>query len=149
MEISVEKLGLSHVAGVADIEKECFSTPWSENAISSELENLTARFFVALSNDQVVGYGGMHIVCGECYIANIAVKSQFRNKGIASALLKKLEETAKNENAEFITLEVRQSNENAIRIYSHMGYKAVGVRKNFYSKPKEDGIIMTKEGKNL
>lgn len=144
MEYKVLKMEEAHIRGVFEIEKECFSSPWSEDGIRSELENSNARFFVAEYNGDVLGYAGMHTVCGECYIANIAVHGTYRKKGIASTLLEKLEETAKKENGEFITLEVRKSNENAIRLYSRLGYKEVGVRKNYYSKPTEDAVLMTK-----
>ena len=144
MEYIISKMEEIHVRGISEIEKECFSSPWSESGIRSELDNPNARFFVAENDGIVIGYAGMHTVCGECYIANIAVRQAYRKNGIASALLMKLEETAKNENGEFITLEVRRSNENAIRLYSRMGYSNVGVRKNFYSKPTEDAVLMTK-----
>lgn len=144
MNFRIEKLIEAHVNGVAELEKECFSSPWSANGIRSEINNENARFFVAVADNKVIGYVGMHIVCGECYIANIAVSEAYRRAGVASALLEKLEETAENENGEFITLEVRQSNEKAIRLYAKHGYNQVGIRKNFYSKPTEDAILMTK-----
>jgi len=144
MEYRILKMEEAHIKGVSEIEKECFSSPWSENCIRSETVNPNARFFVALSEDKVVGYAGMHTVCGECYIANVAVSEAYRRLGIASALLGRLEETARSEDCEFITLEVRKSNLNAIGLYSRLGYKQVGVRKNFYSKPTEDAVLMTK-----
>lgn len=144
MEIKIARLDEAHVTDVAEIEKECFSAPWSENGIRSEVDNPTARFFVAVCDDKAIGYAGMHIVCGECYIANVAVLPKYRQMGIASRLLDKLNETAKSEKAEFITLEVRQSNEKAIKLYSKHGYRQVGIRKNFYAKPTEDAILMTK-----
>lgn len=144
MEYRILKMEENHVRGISEIEKECFSSPWSEDGIRSELDNPNARFFVAEGDGNVLGYAGMHTVCGECYIANVAVSEAYRKNGIAAALLERLEETAEKENCEFITLEVRRSNENAIRLYSRLGYKEVGIRKNYYSKPTEDAVLMTK-----
>ncbi len=144
MNYKVEKMSQRHIKGIAELEQECFSEPWSESGIESELLNETARFFVCLGGDEVLGYIGMHIVCGEGYIANIAVKGSVRRKGIASLLLAAAEKTVREENGEFITLEVRQSNSGAIALYERAGFVRVGVRKNFYTSPTEDGIIMTK-----
>ena len=145
MEFIIEKMRLSHVGQIASIERECFSTPWSETSLKAEIDNPNARFFAAVSGGRVIGYCGMHSVCGENYIDNIAVSGPYRKKGIATALLRKLEETAKAENGEFLSLEVRESNTAAVSLYLKNGYVKAGVRKNFYQQPAEDGIIMTKE----
>jgi ribosomal-protein-alanine N-acetyltransferase len=130
-------------SGVAQIERKCFSRPWSEQALREELVNPNARFFVALVNGQAVGYGGMHCVCGECYIDNIAVLPQFRRLGIGEKLLNRLCRQAVWENSIFLTLEVRASNQAAIELYEKYGFTQRGVRKNFYSDPVEDGLIYT------
>lgn len=145
MNITLEKMNLSHISYVANLERECFSVPWSENALKEEIENPNARFFVAVTDEKVVGYAGMHSVFGENYIDNIAVTHLYRKMGIASALLAVLEKTAESENGEFISLEVRESNKAAIALYEKNGYKRVGTRKRFYTSPTEDAIIMTKE----
>lgn len=145
MNITIEEMKLSHIAEIAEIERECFSSPWSENALKEELDNPNARFFVALDNGKTVGYIGVHSVLDENYIDNIAVAPKFRKKGIATALLAFLEAYVKTKNASFISLEVRKSNEEAIRLYERCSYKRVGERKRFYTLPTEDAIIMTKE----
>lgn len=145
MDITIEKMDKSHISAIAEIERECFSTPWSENALSEELENPNSRFFVAVIGDKVIGYGGMHSVIGENYIDNIAVTSSYRKMGVATEILQQLVKTAENENGDFISLEVRESNEAAISLYEKSGFARVGVRRNFYQKPIENGIIMTKE----
>ena len=133
-----------HISQVAEIEKMCFSTPWSENSLREELANDVARFFVFTEGDEVLGYAGMHSLSGECYIDNIAVNPSHRRQKIGYCLTEKLIETAMSEKAEFITLEVRKSNEAAISLYEKLGFENVGVRKNFYDKPTEDAVIMTK-----
>ena len=85
----------------------------------------------------------MREIMGECYINNVGVKAAYRRKGIGRALMQALENSATDE-AEFITLEVRQSNEAAISLYKSMGYIKVGTRRGFYEKPTEDADLMTK-----
>ena len=133
----------THVEGIAQIEKECFSAPWSEESIKAELDNENAHFIVALSGEKVLGYIGVHEIVGEAYVANVAVSRKYRRFGIASALLGEAEKGAKERGCEFISLEVRKSNVPAISLYEKRGYTVRGVRKNFYSDPTEDGIIMT------
>lgn len=143
--IEIHSMTENDVDGIEEIEKECFSTPWTRDGILSELTNETARFFVAEFMGETAGYLGMHIVLDECYIANIAVKEKFRRMGIGNALLIKGEERAKEENCAFISLEVRVSNEKAIALYRKRGYNEMGERKNFYSDPVENALIMTKD----
>lgn len=144
IDLIFEKMAEQHISSVTEIEKQSFSTPWSEAALSEELSNKFARFFVALLNGKVVGYIGSHNVLGEVYITNVAVFPEHRNKGIGEKLIKKLVETVQGENAGFVTLEVRKSNVSAIKLYEKCGFCAVGERKNFYEKPCEDAVLMTK-----
>lgn len=137
----------SHTEGVASIEKECFSDPWSENSLRQELENERAYFIVCTESGEILGYAGMYTVCGDGYICNIAVKEKFRRNGIGNLLLEELENEVKRQGGDFITLEVRQSNFSAIALYEKRGYVREGIRRSFYSHPDEDGIIMTKRKK--
>ncbi len=146
MNIIIEKMGENHLSQIAELEKTCFSTPWSENALREELANQFSRFFVALCDGRVAGYIGAHNVVGEVYITNVAVFPQFRRQGIAEDLIKKLMDISQTEKAEFITLEVRKSNMGAISLYTKMGFKEVGSRKNFYENPREDALLMTYRG---
>ncbi|MGN0499389.1 MAG: ribosomal protein S18-alanine N-acetyltransferase [Acutalibacteraceae bacterium] len=132
-----------HISDVAEIERQCFSKPWSENAIAAELENDSAHFFVANLCGEVIGYIGMHCAADECYVANVGVLKKYRRMGVGSALIKYAAETARQMKMSFISLEVRPSNTEAVRIYERFGFERVGLRKNFYSEPKEDGLIMT------
>ena len=143
MNITIEKMGESHIEQLAVIEKECFSTPWSENALREELENSYARFLVAVCDGEVSGYIGAHNILGEVYITNVAVSQKHRRKGMGEKLINSLISLCESENAEFITLEVRESNKPAINLYKKMKFKDVGKRKNFYENPREDAILMT------
>ncbi len=139
----IEKMTSSDIAEIAKLEKDCFSSPWSEDGLKSELTNDFARFFVAFSENKIAGYIGAHSVIGEVYITNVAVFPEFRRQGIAKKLIATLLETGENEKAEFVTLEVRKSNFSAISLYEKLGFKAVGERKNFYEKPRENAVLMT------
>ena len=143
MNITIEKMTAEHIPHLAELEKQCFSTPWSENALAEELDNPHARFFVCIKDGAVCGYIGAHNIVGEVYITNVGVLPSYRGQGIGAMLVGFLKEYSKTENADFITLEVRKSNSVAIKLYNKMGFKVVGERKNFYDNPKEDAILMT------
>ncbi len=137
-----------HVKGIAEIEKLCFSVPWTEEGIREELGNENAHFLSAVSDGKVLGYIGVHEICGEAYIANIAVRPEYRRMGLGEKLISAAADGAEKRNCEFITLEVRKSNAPAIALYEKQGYNIAGERKNFYTDPVENGLIMTKSFKD-
>ncbi|MCM1545222.1 MAG: ribosomal protein S18-alanine N-acetyltransferase [Ruminococcus sp.] len=140
----IEAMSEADVGAVAKLEKECFSVPWSEQALRDELSNETAHFFVAKRFGQTAGYIGMHQVLDECYITNVAVLPKFRRCKIGSELVEYTVNFAKENEASFVSLEVRESNQAAISLYNKFGFAVCGERKNFYDKPRENGLIMTK-----
>lgn len=144
MEINIRFYTDADAPHIAELEKECFADPWSQNAIIEAAKYGTV-FLLAEENGKILGYLGMKPVLDEGYISNVAVTSGARGKGIGSCLLKKLDEYAKEHEIKTISLEVRPSNAPAIALYEKFGYKQVGRRKNFYSHPTEDGLILTKE----
>lgn len=141
--IVIDKMTLATVQDVAKIEEACFSKPWSAKSIENELNNNNAHFFVAVLNGKVVGYCGVHNALDEWYVANIAVLPEYQSNGIGTILTKHLIDYTANKNGAFISLEVRPSNNKAVAIYSKLGFEQIGVRKNFYTSPIEDGLIMT------
>ena len=134
---------LSHVEGIHAIETECFSEPWTVSAIMSQLPGENHIFLVALDGETVIGYVGMMYVLDEGYISNVAVTSAYRRQKIADALIEELIRRANTRDLQFVTLEVRESNEPAKALYSKHGFEVVGLRKNYYNKPKENAILMT------
>ncbi|MEE1218586.1 MAG: ribosomal protein S18-alanine N-acetyltransferase [Ruminococcus sp.] len=142
--MKIEKMTKAHLDSVCLIEEKCFSHPWSRNSLESELENENSVFYVCIQNDVVVGYIGMNFVLDEGYIFNVAVDEKYRKMGIGSALIDALVTYAKHNNFYFLTLEVRESNAAAISLYSKFGFEKVGERKDYYSSPKENAILMTK-----
>ena len=129
---------------IATLEKECFSVPWSEKSLREELTNPQAFFLVCLIEQEVAGYIGIIDICGECNVTNVAVGEKYRKQGVATALIKKAIEDAINSSSDYITLEVRKLNTPALNLYTKLGFITVGERKNFYSHPTEDAILMTK-----
>lgn len=134
-----------NVDQVAEIEQECFSSPWSKEMLLEAMDNFTASFIAAEADDgTILGYAGINVVMDEGYIDNVAVRSQYRRNGVASALLSVFVRFAEAHQLKFLTLEVRASNEAAIALYTSYGFDEAGRRKNYYSDPKEDAIIMTR-----
>ena len=135
----------NHVPQVAQLEKECFHDPWSENAIASELKNPLSLWLVALDGQQVAGYVGSQSVMGEADMMNIAVSANYRRMGIAQGLVERLVTLLREKDVYSLTLEVRASNEPAKALYSKLGFNQVGRRPNYYRNPKEDALILRKE----
>ncbi len=129
---------------IATLEKECFSEPWSENAIKEGYENST-HYICFKQFGKILGYVGVQTVLDEGYITNVAVLKAARRQGIAEKLLIALFDFAKEKGLKFLTLEVRESNEAARSLYEKCGYKTVGQRRGFYQNPKEDAILYTRE----
>ena len=134
-----------HVAQVAALEKQCFSDPWSESSVASELSNPLSAWLVAMDGDVLAGYVGSQSVMGESDMMNIAVDAHYRRQGIAQALVEALVVQLKEKGNHSLTLEVRISNLPAIALYEKLGFAQVGRRPNYYRNPKEDALILRKE----
>ena len=133
-----------HIPQIAQLEKLCFSEPWSERLLTEALEDPKAHFFVAQDADgQLLGYEGLHDIVGEGYVDNIAVFPQHRRHGVGEALVLALIGYAKTGGLSLLTLEVRAGNFPAIALYRKLGLIEEGRRKNFYRHPTEDALIMT------
>jgi ribosomal-protein-alanine N-acetyltransferase len=141
----IEKMNATHVPQIAELEKLCFSDPWSEKSIETELSCRLSVWLVALEEDKVVGYVGSQTVIDESDMMNIAVHPDFRRRGIAEALVAELEAALRQRGSRALTLEVRDSNVPAITLYEKLGFSQVGLRKNYYRNPKEDARILRKE----
>ena len=146
MHVRIVPMNGDHLDEVAELERICFSVPWSRNMLAEELDNLLSAFLVALDDSgRVVGYAGLQVVLDEGYITNVAVRPECRRMGVASQLLQVFLNFAKANKLAFLTLEVRASNYDAIALYGSRGFRSVGRRKNYYEHPREDAIIMTLE----
>ena len=141
--IQIVPMNEQNYKAVAAIEAECFSQPWSEKTFFEELSNPNAHTYLALDGGEPAGFLSVWEVCGEVSVNNIAVLEKFRRKGIAKALLQKMLDELSS--ADSVTLEVRKSNAAAIALYESFGFERVGERRNFYEKPTEDALLMTKK----
>lgn len=131
------------IDGIAAIEAECFSDPWSRETIAGQLSGPNHVFLTAVDENAVVGYVGLMYVLDEGYISNVAVTQSYRRRSIADRLIAELVDRAKPLGLSFLTLEVRLSNAPAKALYAKHGFLPVGIRKNYYVKPKEDALLMT------
>ena len=143
--IQIRKMEAQDVSRIAELEKLCFSDPWSENSISSELSNPLSCWLVATCDGNVAGYVGSQTVLDGSDMMNIAVSPDYRRLGIAEKLVLALIELLKQRNSRCLILEVRKSNMPAISLYEKLGFSVIGCRKNYYRNPKEDALIMRKE----
>ena len=133
----------AHLDSAARLEREGFSRPWSRESLESELNNPNSVFLAALDGEKTVGYAGMSVIVDEGYIFNVAVTSAYRRRGVGSALIRELVTYGKKNNLCFITLEVRRSNLAAISLYSGFGFVKAGERRDYYSHPTENAVLMT------
>ncbi len=140
----IERMEREHIPEIVELEKLCFSTPWTYENLEEELDNKTAYFFVALEDEKVIGYIGVSVVADSCFINNIAVFPEYRRQGVGRALIKMASLTADAMGTDFISLEVRESNYPAIAMYRSMGFEEMGMRRDFYRRPRENALIMTR-----
>ena len=128
-----------------ELEKTCFSLPWTREQLQSGFHDENNEFLVAASAEGIVlGYIGMMTVLDEGYISNVAVAPDMRRQGIGRRLVKEMLLRAEQRKLSFVTLEVRAHNESAIQLYGGEGFLPVGKRKDYYERPKEDALLMTR-----
>lgn len=141
----IQRMNEAHIPQIAALEAACFSAPWSEDCLRYELTNGLALWLAAVEDEKVVGYVGSQTVMGESDMMNIAVHPDHRRQGIAQKLLDELSSQLKAMDSVCLLLEVRASNDSAIKLYEKNGFSQVGLRKNYYRNPKEDALILKKE----
>lgn len=142
--IEIVDTRLEHIDDIAELEKQCFSVPWTSEQLASQLtDNMHICLAAVDGEGRTVGYVGLMYVLDEGYISNVAVAPAHRREGIGGMLLDTLRERAEEKGLAFLTLEVRQTNEPAKSLYKKHGYVEVGLRKGYYAKPTEDAILMT------
>ena len=136
----------AHIDQMAEIEIECFSVPWSREALLEELDNPNAHYVVcADSAGNVVGYIGSRIVMDSADIPTVAVRPQYRRQGIGYELVNRMLEEMILRGVSSVLLEVRESNLPAQNCYARAGFVPVGRRKNYYDLPKEDALLMGRQ----
>ena len=143
MEIRIVDVSAEHIPQIEEIERECFSRPWTAEQLKSQMHGAQHEFVAAVDGSRVLGYVGLMHVLDEGYISNVAVHPDARLLGIGDALIDALSAKAEELELAFLTLEVRESNTPAIALYTKHSFHPVGKRKNYYDAPKEDAVLMT------
>ena len=143
--MNVIPMAPEHLDALAALERACFPRPWSREALEEELYNPAACFLVGEEAGEVLGYAGMHCAAGECYVDNVAVFPEARRQGVGRKLMEALLQAAAARGGEFLSLEVRPSNLEALALYRGLGFREVGRRRRFYDDPVEDGLLLTKD----
>ena len=143
-DFSIERLTSENISGVAELEELCFSLPWSKKALELLCNGENVGFVALDGEKRVVAYGGMVCVLDEGQITNIAVHPDFRRRKIGEQIVSALLGYGEEKGISLYSLEVRESNQAAISLYQKLGFISVGNRKNFYSNPTENAIIMIK-----
>ena len=130
---------------VVEIEKASMPSPWSKELFEEELKRDRARYFVGEIDGQVAGYMGYWEAPQEAHIINLAISPQFRQKGLGFQMLEYCLRFAYNQGARLATLEVRESNGAAQRLYEKMNFRTVAIRKKYYSDYQENAVVMLKD----
>lgn len=142
-EAFVRRMTETDVAAVHAIEAASFPTPWTRDMFLSELrENKVARYLVIQAAGDIAGFAGVHIILDEGHVTNIAVAQAYRGRGFGRMVTRALMQYAANLGVRYLTLEVRQSNETAKRLYTSLGFVQVALRRNYYQDSAEDAVLM-------
>ena len=143
--MTIREMSASDVDAVAALEAEIFSMPWSAQWFADTLCREDVLFLVACEEETLLGYVGVYCTADEGEITNVAVVQSARNRGIGRELLLEMIKRIEQRGISRLVLEVRVSNDPAIRLYEKQGFAVMGKRKNFYEKPTEDAYVMVRE----
>ncbi len=145
-EIVIRKATEKDVCQIADLDRICFSFPWSEQSFRKELKDNNLAFYIVAElkeTGQIIGYAGVWLIQEEGHITNVAVHPAFRRRHIGMAIVEVLlKESRSRAGTKTFTLEARKSNTAAIELYKKFGFLEVGIRKGYYQENKEDAVIM-------
>ncbi len=142
--IHIRKMLPEDAKAAAALEKACFSQPWDEQTFREYAEHPDICYMTAWDGERLVGNCGVRNIVGEGEITNVAVDVDYRSQGLARCLMEALLEQGAEMGITAFTLEVRNGNEPAIRLYESLGFVQEGLRRNFYENPKEDARIYWK-----
>jgi ribosomal-protein-alanine N-acetyltransferase len=141
--LAIETMRAEDIATVLGIESVSFSTSWPANAFANEInENKLAHYYVGRIDGKIVAYGGIWVILEDSHITTIAVHPDHRGRGLGEQMLVHLLDEAMSRGASWITLEVRETNEVAQRLYRKYGFTNVSVRRAYYSDNNENAVVM-------
>lgn len=141
----IRKASINDADAMAELDRICFTLPWSRQAFLQELSNEAAFYIVAVTAGKIIGYAGMWSIIDEGHITNLAVHPEHRRMGLGEMMLSEMIRISEEDGILQHTLEVRASNEPAIGLYKKMGFKISGIRKEYYSDNMEDALILWRE----
>lgn len=144
-DITIRKMTMEDIGRVSEIEEECFSMPWKPDDFREMIERDNMTYVVATKEGKVIGGAGLRCIVGDGEITNVAITKEFRGKGYSKPMLETLIKYGNELGCSAYTLEVRVSNDPAIRLYKSLGFEEAGVRPGFYEHPREDALIMWKK----
>lgn len=145
-QLYLRQLGLADLELLYQIEQESFAKPWRKEDYAYEFsENALAHYYGCFCGPSLLAFAGFWQILDEAHITNIAVAPQHRRQGIAQLLVQHVVNMALAMGVEKITLEVREGNLSARRLYEKVGFAEAGRRKNYYDAPQEDAIIMWRD----
>jgi len=143
--VDIRSLTMSDLNAIEQIERRSYTTPWSRSMFAGELAKPAALCLGAFERDELAGYMIISRYVDAWHVMNIAVAPEFRRHGIATALLERLFELTEDNSLRGYTLEVRVSNEGAIKLYTRLGFHARGIRRGYYTDNREDALIMWRD----
>ena len=144
-ELKIEVMRKAHIAGIVKIEQQVFKTPWTEEMFAQELQDSRLSMaYVVLNDGELIGYMIAWLLRQEVHLINIAVEPSCQRSGVGRMMLRYLFDLAAHNKRRFITLEVRESNESAIKLYETFGFKRIGVRPRYYEQDGEDAVVMVR-----
>jgi ribosomal-protein-alanine N-acetyltransferase len=143
--VDIRSLTMSDLTAIEQIERRSYTTPWSRSMFAGELAKPASLCLGAFERDELAGYMIISRYVDAWHVMNIAVAPEFRRHGIATALLERLFELTEDNSLRGYTLEVRVSNEGAIKLYTRLGFHARGTRRGYYTDNREDALIMWRD----
>jgi ribosomal-protein-alanine N-acetyltransferase len=146
--LEIRRLDLSHLNAIESIEKRAYPTPWSRAMFASELAKPASICLGAFDGELLVGYAVNSRYVDAWHVMNVAVAPEHQGRGIATRLLERLFDLTHDDQRRGYTLEVRVSNDKAMRLYTRMGFEARGVRRGYYTDNREDAVIMWRDAES-
>jgi ribosomal-protein-alanine N-acetyltransferase len=146
--IEIRILEVSDLSAIEAIERKAYPTPWSRSMFASELAKPTSICLGAFEGNDLVGYVINSRYVDAWHVMNVAVDPEHQRRGVATALLVQLFEVTRDDERRGYTLEVRVSNEDAIRLYEKLGFESRGIRRGYYTDNREDAVIMWRDARH-